>query len=228
MPSFDFETGEVLPVDKPAGWTSFDVVNKIRYAVRQKKVGHAGTLDPLATGLLIVCTGKKTKLIETYQAQVKEYVGTMILGQTTPSYDAETEPTEAVDIGHLTEEILYRTAERFTGKIEQLPPLFSAVKVNGERLYRKARRGETVTLQPRLVEILDFKLKKIELPVVHFRVVCSKGTYIRSLAHDFGQALGVGAYLGSLRRTRIGDFSVDNAWQLNDLIQAIKAQRTDT
>lgn len=226
MPPFDFETGEVLLVDKPAEWTSFDVVNKIRYAIRQKKIGHAGTLDPLATGLLILCTGKKTKLIESYQAQVKEYTGTIVLGQTTPSYDAETEPTEAVDISHLTEAMLGEAANRFKGAIEQLPPVFSAIKVDGERLYKKARRGEEVALKPRPVEIFSFELEQITFPVVHFRVVCSKGTYIRSLAHDFGQALGVGAYLGSLRRTRIGDFAVESAWQLPELIEAIKAQRT--
>ncbi|WP_448519978.1 tRNA pseudouridine(55) synthase TruB [Rhodoflexus sp.] len=227
MPSFDFETGETLLVDKPYGWTSFDVVNKIRYAIRQKKIGHAGTLDPLATGLLILCTGKKTKLIDSYQAQVKEYTGTIVLGQTTPSYDAETEPTAAVDISHLTEEMLYEAADNFKGAIEQLPPVFSAVKVNGERLYKKARRGETVAVKPRPVEIFSFELEQIAFPIVHFRVVCSKGTYIRSLAHDFGQALGVGAYLDSLRRTRIGDFSVNDAWQLPKLIEAIKAERSD-
>lgn len=227
MPPFDFETGEVLLVDKPAEWTSFDVVNKIRYAIRHKKIGHAGTLDPLATGLLILCTGKKTKLIESYQAQVKEYTGTIILGQTTPSYDAETQPSEPTDTSHLTEAMLHQAANRFKGEIEQLPPVFSAIKVDGERLYKKARRGEAVELKPRRVEIFSFDLERIEMPVVHFRVVCSKGTYIRSLAHDFGQALGVGAYLGSLRRTRIGNFSVENAWQLPQLIQAIKAQRSE-
>lgn len=227
MPPFDFETGEVLLVDKPSEWTSFDVVNKIRYAIRLKKIGHAGTLDPLATGLLILCTGKKTKLIESYQAQVKEYTGTIVLGQTTPSYDAETEPTTAVDISHLTEVMLHETTHRFKGAIEQLPPVFSAIKVDGERLYKKARRGEEVELKPRPVEIFSFDLEQIAFPLVHFRVVCSKGTYIRSLAHDFGQALGVGAYLGNLRRTRIGDFAVESAWQLPELIEAIKAQRTE-
>jgi tRNA pseudouridine55 synthase len=226
MPSFDFQTGEVLLVDKPYKWTSFDVVNKIRYAIRYKKIGHAGTLDPLATGLLILCTGKKTKLIESYQAQVKEYTGTIVLGQTTSSYDAETEPTAAVDISHLTEAMLHEATNNFKGAIEQLPPIFSAIKLDGERLYKKARRGETIALKPRTVEIFSFELEQIVFPIVHFRIVCSKGTYIRSLVHDFGQALGVGAYLGSLRRTRIGDFSVSNAWQLPELIEAIKAQPT--
>ncbi|MCS7019763.1 MAG: tRNA pseudouridine(55) synthase TruB [Cytophagales bacterium] len=224
MPPFDFQTGEVLLVDKPLQWTSFDVVNKIRYATRQKKVGHAGTLDPLATGLLIVCTGKKTKLIESYQAQVKEYIGTIVLGQTTPSYDAETQPTEAVSLSHISEEMLHQVSKHFVGVIEQLPPIYSAIKVNGERLYEKARRGEEVVLQPRKVEIFDFELTQIQMPLIHFRVVCSKGTYIRSLAHDFGQALGVGAYLANLRRTRIGDFSIADAWQLPELIEAIKIQ----
>jgi tRNA pseudouridine55 synthase len=226
MPSFDFQTGEVLLVDKPYKWTSFDVVNKIRYAIQYKKIGHAGTLDPLATGLLILCTGKKTKLIESYQAQVKEYTGTIVLGQTTSSYDAETEPTAAVDISHLTEAMLHEATNNFKGAIEQLPPIFSAIKLDGERLYKKARRGETIALKPRTVEIFSFELEQIVFPIVHFRIVCSKGTYIRSLVHDFGQALGVGAYLGSLRRTRIGDFSVSNAWQLPELIDAIKAQPT--
>ncbi|MCS6967052.1 MAG: tRNA pseudouridine(55) synthase TruB [Cytophagales bacterium] len=225
MPLFDFQSGEVLLVDKPLYWTSFDVVNKLRYAIKTAKVGHAGTLDPLATGLLIICTGKKTKLIENYCAQVKEYIGSMVLGQTTASYDAETPPTPAVDISHLTLESLQEVVKQFIGTIKQVPPLYSAIKVNGEPLYKKARRGEVIELQPRTVEIFSFTLEQLALPQVHFRVVCSKGTYIRSLVRDFGQALGVGAYLNSLRRTRIGEFSVENAWQLPQLIDAIKAQR---
>jgi len=228
-PTFDFATGEVLLVDKPLGWTSFDVVNKIRNALKplKLKVGHAGTLDPLATGLLIVCTGKRTKTIDTLQAQEKEYTGTFILGATTPSYDRETPIDQHFDISNMHPEAIERAVKQFIGPIAQYPPPHSAVKVQGERLYEKARRGEAITLEPRKVTIFAFELTRIDLPEVDFRVVCSKGTYIRSLAHDFGKALNNGAYLGALRRTRSGDFHVTEAYDvlaLTDHIRSLKEQ----
>lgn len=221
---FDFAAGEVLLVDKPLGWTSFDVVNKIRYAIRpaKMKVGHAGTLDPLATGLLIICTGKFTKKIDLYQAEEKEYTGTITLGATTPSYDLETEINARFDLNGVTEEDIRATAATFVGDIEQLPPAHSAIKQQGERVYEKARRGETVTLAPRPVRISEFEIVEIRLPEVTFRVRCSKGTYIRSLAHDMGQKLGCGGHLSALRRTGSGAFRVENAWQVDDLVQEIK------
>ncbi|MCU0449243.1 MAG: tRNA pseudouridine(55) synthase TruB [Bernardetiaceae bacterium] len=224
-PAFNFETGEVLLVNKPFGWTSFDVVNKLRFAMKVKKIGHAGTLDPLATGLLVICTGKFTKQIEQFQAQEKEYTGTLVLGQTTPSDDAETEPTPPVPVHHLTPAQLAAAAQGLTGPLSQMPPMFSAVKVGGERLYKKARRGEVAELAPRAVHIHEFALTRISLPEVDFRVVCSKGTYIRSLARDFGAALGVGAYLRALCRTRNGALALANAWELEPLVEAIKAAR---
>lgn len=222
---FNFEEGEILLIDKPLRWTSFDVVKKVRNAIRLKKVGHAGTLDPLATGLLIVCTGKKTKQIDLVQAQEKEYTGVFVLGSTTDSYDLETEPENFCDTSHLTNNQIIEATQQFIGDIAQLPPMHSAVSVNGERLYKKARRGEQIELQPRAVSIMEFEITAIDLPRVEFRVVCSKGTYIRSLAHDFGKVLGVGGYLAGLRRTRSGDFKTSEAWQLQDLIDAIKAQK---
>ncbi|SFC83073.1 tRNA pseudouridine55 synthase [Flexibacter flexilis DSM 6793] len=222
---FNFEEGEILLIDKPLRWTSFDIVKKVRNTIRIKKVGHAGTLDPLATGLLIVCTGKKTKQIDAVQAEEKEYTGTFTLGATTPSYDLETEPENQKDISGLTPEQIRAATVAFVGDIEQLPPMYSAVSVGGERLYQKARRGEEIERAPRPVTIMTFEVTDIALPVVSFRVVCSKGTYIRSLAHDFGQALGVGAYLSELRRTRSGAFRVEDAWQITDLIEVVKLQR---
>jgi len=231
-PTFDFETGEVLLVDKPLGWTSFDVVNKIRNALKplKLKVGHAGTLDPLATGLLIVCTGKRTKTIDALQAQEKEYTGTFILGATTPSYDGETAIDQHFDISDISKSTMDEVVKQFIGPIAQYPPPHSAVKVQGERLYEKARRGEQIVLAPRQVTIFEFELTRIDLPKVDFRVVCSKGTYIRSLAHDFGKALGKGAYLGALRRTRSGEFCVTTAYDvlaLTDHIRSLKEQTPD-
>ncbi len=221
---FNFAEGEVLLVDKPLRWTSFDVVHKIRNAIKpvKVKVGHAGTLDPLATGLLVICTGKFTKRIDEFQAQEKEYTGTITLGATTPSYDLEQEIDQRFDLAGITDEQLLKTAASFIGEIDQIPPVHSAIKVDGERVYEKARRGETVVIKSRRVHIREFEVLGIALPDVDFRVVCSKGTYIRSLAHDFGRALGNGAHLSRLRRTKSGDFHVDDAWQLPDLVKRIK------
>ncbi len=220
----NFADGEVLLVDKPLRWTSFDVVNKIRNAIKplKVKVGHAGTLDPLATGLLIICTGKFTKRIDEFQAQEKTYTGTITLGATTPSYDLEQEIDQRFDCSGITDEQILETAQSFIGEIEQIPPAHSAVKIDGERVYEKARRGETVRMKPRRVHIREFEIVQVDLPHVAFRVVCSKGTYIRSLASDFGKALNNGAHLSQLRRTKIGDFSVADAWELQDLVKRIK------
>lgn len=218
----NFTVGQVVLIDKPLEWTSFDVVKKVRNAIRIKKVGHAGTLDPLATGLLILCTGKKTKTIESLMAEEKEYTGSFTIGQTTPTYDLESEPSEAKGIDHITLEDLESTRLQFLGEIEQTPPMHSAIKVGGKRLYELARKGETIEVKSRQVTISEFEITKVDFPIIHFRVVCSKGTYIRSLANDFGTNLGVGAHLSELRRTRIGDFSVDSAYKLDDLITLIK------
>ena len=213
----DYTAGNILLIDKPLHWTSFQTVNKIRWVIKKHfgikkiKVGHAGTLDPLATGLLVICTGKMTKQISTYQGQEKEYTGTITLGTTTPSYDLETEINKSYDTSHITEDLIYATTKQFTGRIEQYPPLFSAIKKDGKRLYEIARAGETVEINPRQVEIFAFDITEINGLTLKFRVVCSKGTYIRSLAHDFGKALKSGAHLSELRRTRIGEFTVDNA-----------------
>jgi tRNA pseudouridine55 synthase len=221
---FNFAEGELLLINKPYRWTSFDIVGKVRNAFKplKLKVGHAGTLDPLATGLLIVCTGKMTKQIDSFQAEEKEYIGTMVLGGTTPSYDMETEVDETFDINHLTEDILRAACAQFTGEIKQFPPAHSAIKVNGERLYEKARRGEEVELKARTVTITEFELTRIELPEVDFKVVCSKGTYIRSLIFDFGKAVNSGAYLSKLRRTRSGNFKVEDAWEVMELVNVIR------
>jgi tRNA pseudouridine55 synthase len=220
----DYATGQLLLVNKPYRWTSFDVVGKIRNAFKplKLKVGHAGTLDPLATGLLIICTGKMTKQIDSFQAQEKEYIGTFTLGATTPTYDLESEPEQAFDTSHLTEEQLRAACTQFTGDIQQYPPAHSAIKIDGERLYEKARRGEEVELRLRSVTISEFELTRIELPEVDFRVVCSKGTYIRSLANDFGKALNNGAYLSRLRRTRSGDFKIEDAHEVMELVNSIR------
>jgi len=200
-----------LLINKPFRWTSFDAVNKIRNILRVKKVGHAGTLDPLATGLLIICTGKFTKKINEYMAQEKEYTGTFTLGATTPTYDLESEPGNFKPYEHLTEEEIRSATKNFTGEIMQIPPAHSAIKVDGKRVYELARKGKEVKLEPRKITIKEFEITKIELPVVEFKVVCTTGTYIRSLANDLGAALGCGAYLGSLCRTRIGDFLLQDA-----------------
>lgn len=225
FPEFNFAEGELLLINKPYHWTSFDVVGKIRNSFKplKLKVGHAGTLDPLATGLLVLCTGKMTKKIDEFQAQEKEYTGTMVLGATTPSYDLETEVDQTFDISSISEEQLRQTCKMFIGDLEQYPPAHSAVKVNGERLYEKARRGEEVELKTRKVSISEFELTRIELPEIDFRVVCSKGTYIRSLINDFGKALNNGAYLSRLRRTRNGNFKVENSYEVMELVNHIRS-----
>jgi tRNA pseudouridine55 synthase len=224
---FNFAEGELLLVNKPYSWTSFDVVGKLRNSFKplKLKVGHAGTLDPLATGLLIICTGKMTKQIDTFQAEEKEYTGTMILGATTPSYDMETEPDEKFDISHITDEQIKEACKSFLGDIQQYPPAHSAIKIDGERLYEKARRGEEVALRLRNVTISEFEITRIALPEIDFRVVCSKGTYIRSLVHDFGKALNNGAYLSKLRRTRSGNYRIEDAWEVTELVTLIREQK---
>lgn len=223
MTEEDYKEGKLILIDKPLGWTSFQVVNKVRWLIRKKfnlkklKVGHAGTLDPLASGLLIVCTGKFTKKIDDFQAQEKEYTGTFTLGATTPSYDAETEIDKNFDLSALTEEAVKNNVSHFIGKIQQQPPIFSALKKDGKRLYEYARSGEEIAIPTREIYISEFELTRIAIPEVDFRVVCSKGTYIRSLAHDFGKKLNNGAYLSKLRRTKIGDFHVDNAVSIEHL-----------
>jgi tRNA pseudouridine55 synthase len=228
MTEEDYKNGQVLLIDKPLTWTSFQVVNKLRWEIKQRfnikkiKVGHAGTLDPLATGLLIICTGKQTKQIDTYQGQVKEYTGTFTVGGTTPSYDLETAVEETFPIGHISEELLHKTTEQFTGEIQQKPPIFSAIKKDGKRLYELARKGETTEIKERTVTVSKFEITKINLPEVAFRIICSKGTYIRSIAFDYGKALNSGAHLSALRRTQIGDFSADDAFSVEEFIENLK------
>ncbi len=221
----EFQAGEVLLIDKPYTWTSFDVVNKIRYAFKPHKikVGHAGTLDPLATGLLVVCVGKKTKEIDLYQAQVKEYTGTILVGRTTPSFDLETEPDAEYPTGHITPEMIEEARRTFLGTIHQVPPVYSAIKVDGKRAYESARKGKEVELKSREVQIEAFELDISDFPEVGFRVVCSKGTYIRSLARDLGIALNSGAYLTTLRRERIGDFHVSEALTVDQAVNLVKS-----
>ncbi len=223
--TYDFEAGEVLLIDKPLTWTSFDVVNKLRYALKVKKIGHAGTLDPLATGLLILCTGKFTKRIEEIQNADKEYTGTFTLGATTPSLDAETDPDATFDISHITEEQIHETAKKFIGEQQQIPPLYSAVHINGQRAYKLARKGVEAEIPPRTVTITEFEITNIDLPKVDFRVAVSKGTYIRSLARDFGTALGAGAYLSKLVRTRIGKYHLSEAASLENMLVTAKDYR---
>ena len=222
---FDFARGELLLIDKPVGWTSFDVVNKIKFSLRPQriKVGHAGTLDPLATGLLIICTGKFTKKLEGFQNEDKVYEGIITLGKTTPSYDLETPFDAEFPFEHLSEEKIREAAQGFVGVQMQTPPVHSAIKVDGERVYEKARRGEEVTLKQRQIEIKSFDITSIDGADIHFRIACTKGTYIRSIAHDFGKALDSGAHLSLLRRTVSGDLDVKNAWNLDGLITKIKA-----
>ena len=223
----DYKNGQVLLIDKPLTWTSFQVVNKLRWAIKQAfsikkiKVGHAGTLDPLATGLLVICTGKMTKQINTFQGQEKEYTGTFVLGSTTPSFDLETEIDATFPTEHITEDLIHNTTKQFVGEIEQFPPVFSAIKKDGKRLYEFARAGEDVEIKSRLVEITEFEIIEISDLELKFRVVCSKGTYIRSLAHDFGKALNSGAHLSELRRTRIGEFKVEDALNPEDFIASL-------
>lgn len=225
----EFLDGEMILIDKPLEWTSFQVVNKIRWLLRKQfnlkriKVGHAGTLDPLATGLLILCVGKFTKKIEKYQAQDKEYTGTIRLGATTPSYDAETEVDETYPTDHINEELINEAIKKFIGTIQQQPPIFSALKKDGKRLYEYARKGEEVDIPSREIRIESFEITRISLPEVDFRVVCSKGTYIRSLAHDFGKAVQSGGYLTALRRTKIGQFDVENSQSIEEIEVYIKS-----
>jgi len=225
-----FLEGQILLIDKPLTWSSFQAVNKIKYTLiknldlpKRFKIGHAGTLDPLATGLLIICTGKFTKRLSELQGQIKEYTGTITVGATTPSYDLETAINETFPTSHITAELIEQTKEQFIGAIEQFPPIFSAIKKDGKRLYEHARKGEEIEIQSRKIEISEFEITRIELPEVDFRVVCSKGTYIRSLAYDFGKALKSGAHLTALRRTKIGDFSVDNAVEPLDFERIYKS-----
>lgn len=218
MTAEDFLEGQVLLIDKPLTWSSFQAVNKLKYVLKRKydlpkkfKIGHAGTLDPLATGLLIVCTGKATKKITEIQAQIKEYTGTIVLGATTPSYDLETEVEATFPTNHIDETLLKETVQQFIGVIDQKPPVFSAIKKDGKRLYEHARAGEEVEIQSRKTTLYEFEITRIAMPEIDFRVQCSKGTYIRSLAFDFGKALQSGGYLSALRRTKIGDYTVEKS-----------------
>lgn len=224
----DYKNGQLILIDKPLNWTSFQVVNKVRWLIRKQfslkkiKVGHAGTLDPLASGLLILCVGKFTKQIETYQAQHKEYTGTITLGGTTPSYDLETEIDQTFDISAITEAQIHDTTRQFIGDIQQQPPVFSALKKEGKRLYEYARAGEEVEIPTRAIHISAFEITNINMPNIEFRVACGKGTYIRSLAHDFGKALDNGGHLSALRRTKIGEFSVNDAVSIEDFETQLK------
>ena len=224
---FDFEAGEILLIDKPKGWTSFDVVNHLRVLIRRHlnipklKVGHAGTLDPLATGLLIVCTGKMTKKIQQFQDQDKTYTGTFRLGMSTPSFDLETEADATFPTAHFSHEMLHDNCKPFIGTITQLPPVFSAIKIDGKRAFNYARKNQEVVITPRTVQVSKFELTHINIPDVDFVIDCSKGTYIRSLAHDFGKLLNNGATLTSLRRTKIGDFNVEQAYSLEHLREVL-------
>ena len=229
----EFKAGQVLLFDKPLNWTSFQVVNKVRWLIRKSckikkiKVGHAGTLDPLATGLLIICSGKFTKTIPELQGQIKEYTGTITIGATTPSFDLETEIDQKFPTEHISEELLQETTKKFIGEIEQTPPVFSALKKDGKRLYEYAREGKEVEVKKRKVEISEFEIDTTEFPNINFRVVCSKGTYIRSLAHEFGQALNSGAHLSALRRTKIGDYSVENAMDIESFEKLLPSRENN-
>lgn len=218
----DTTEGQALLIDKDLRWTSFDAVKKLRNLLRIRKIGHAGTLDPLATGLLIICTGKMTKKINNYMDLEKEYTGTMVLGKTTPSVDLETEFDSEKSIAGITEADIQKTAEMFRGIIEQKPPIYSALKMKGERLYKKARRGEMVEIKSRRVEAYEFEITKISLPEISFRLVCSKGFYVRSMVRDFGNALETGAYMSALRRMRIGPFRVEDAQSIEELQKTIQ------
>lgn len=233
--SKDFRSGELLLINKPYTWSSFQAVNKLKHALKKHpslllddkfvhlKIGHAGTLDPLATGLLIICTGKKTKEISSFQDLPKEYTGTFFIGATTPCYDKEKEVDATYSTEHITKELVLETAKSFIGKQEQVPPMFSAVKVDGKRLYKLARIGEEIALKARPIEILDFEITRCELPFVDFRIACTKGTYIRSIARDFGLALNSGAYLDTLCRTKIGDFTIENSLTPEEFIKTINS-----
>lgn len=232
--SYHFYRGEVLLIDKPLGWTSFQAVNKLKHAIKnhpsfihegtkvKPKIGHAGTLDPLATGLLIICTGKKTKEIDSFMGLTKEYTGTFFIGATTPCYDLEKEIDQTYPTEHITKDMILSAAKSFVGPQEQIPPIFSAIQVNGKRAYTLARAGEDVELKARPIEILEFEITDIQMPVVSFRIVCSKGTYIRSIARDFGLALNSGAHLTSLRRTKIGDYDVKDAVSPEEFVKQLQ------
>jgi len=232
MTETPFHEGKLLLLDKPLGWTSFDLVNKVRGIIERHhklkrlsiKVGHAGTLDPLATGLMLVCTGRMTKKIDTYQGMPKEYTGTFTLGATTPSFDLEKEVDKTFPVSHITEEEIQNAAKNFIGVHDQEPPIFSAKKVDGERAYELARRGEQVKMKTSSIEITEFEITGIRLPEVDFRVTCTKGTYIRSLARDFGTALKSGAYLSSLRRTKIGDYAIGDALSIEEFNNSLKQE----
>ncbi len=232
----DLENGEVLLIKKPLHFTSFDAVNKLKYAIvkaynahfyengkriKKFKIGHAGTLDPLATGLLIICYGKKTKSINDFMGMNKEYTGSIFLGATRPSYDKETEVDQISETSHISDDLIYQTAIDFLGEQMQIPPMFSAIKKNGIRAYQNARVGVEVEMTARKINIVEFEITKIEMPLVYFRIVCSKGTYIRSIAYDFGRALQSGAYLDSLCRTKIGEFMIENAFNLDDFVHLL-------
>lgn len=228
--SWHFEEGEIILINKPLRWTSFDIINRFRFFLKKQlgikkiKVGHAGTLDPLADGLLIVCTGKFTKRIDEFQGQEKEYTGTFRLGATTPSFDLEHEIDHTYETDHITEAMIYEAAIKYTGDIEQVPPVYSAIKIGGKRAYKFARKDQDPELVARQVNIREFEITRIEMPEVDFRISCSKGTYIRSLARDFGLALGSGAHLTTLRRTRIGEYLLKDAWELEELMDEIKSK----
>ena len=225
----DYQEGQVLLIDKPLNWTSFQAVNKLKYALinqvglpKKFKIGHAGTLDPLATGLLLICTGKFTKKISEFQGQVKEYTGTFFIGATTPSYDLETEIDFRFPINHISNELIHETVKQFLGEIDQIPPIFSAIKKDGVRLYEHARAGESIEIASRKTTIHEFEITRIELPEIDFRIKCSKGTYIRSIAFDFGKAMNSGSHLTALRRTKIGDFDVVNAVDVEQFVTELK------
>ena len=228
---YDFIKGETLFINKPYSWTSFSVVNSIRYLlkhhynIKKIKVGHAGTLDPLATGLLIICTGKNTKKIDEYQGLEKEYTGTFTIGVTTPSYDLETEIDYTFPIDHITPELLHKTAESFLGSQLQYPPKFSAIQINGKRAYEYARKNEEVKIKAKTINISEFKITKIDLPKINFKIICSKGTYIRAIARDFGKALNSGAYMSSLVRTRIGKHTLEDAFDLEEIKKILQHQK---
>lgn len=229
MKAEDYQEGQILLIDKPLKWSSFQAVNKLKFGLikelklpKKFKIGHAGTLDPLASGLLLICTGKFTKRIEELQGQAKEYTGTITVGATTPSYDLETEINDTFPTEHITEVLIYETLPQFIGEIDQKPPVFSAIKKDGKRLYESARAGIEVEIKTRKVMVSEFEITRIALPEIDFRIVCSKGTYIRSIAYDFGLALHSGGHLTALRRTKIGDYSVENATEPEAFIEGLQ------
>jgi tRNA pseudouridine55 synthase len=223
----DFKNGQVLLINKPLNWTSFQVVNKIRWLIKNKfgikkiKVGHAGTLDPLATGLLIICTGKMTKKISSFQNQTKKYTGTFLIGSTTPSFDLETKPDNTFPVDHINKDLIINATKSFIGKIKQKPPIYSAIKKDGKRLYESARIGENIEINDRDIEILNFNISRINMPHIDFEVECSKGTYIRALANDFGKKLNSGATLYKLNRTKIGEYSVNKSISIEEFTKNI-------